>query len=118
MVNDKREIRIFLDKMIIEKEHNFFYKFLANQQSKETRVAFQFIVRSYEVNTVTFESRKFADTFLCVNQYGTHPVCVKKIPPNSSQVQFVVRVQVYIYIHACSYIWLCAMIEWLRTGVV
>ena len=94
MVNNQRETTIFLDQNIIEEKHNFFYKFLTHLQSKfytAANAALQFIVRFYEDNKVTFESRKFDNTFLCVDQNG---VSMKEIPPNSSKVQFVVRMQV------------------------
>jgi hypothetical protein len=94
MVNNQRETTIFLDQKIIEEKHNFFYKFLTYlQPNTAADAALQFIVRSYEDNKVTFESRKFDNTFLCVDQDGIHRVSVKEIPPNSSEVQFVVRVQ-------------------------
>ena len=55
--------------------------------------AFEFIVRPYENKKVTFETRKFAQCFLCCDQNAV--LSVQELPPDSSEVQFVVRVQVY-----------------------
>jgi hypothetical protein len=53
--------------------------------------AFEFIVRPYENKKVTFESRKFGKSFLSVDQNAA--VSVREMPPDSGEVQFVVRVQ-------------------------
>jgi hypothetical protein len=53
--------------------------------------AFEFIVRPYENKKITFESRKFAKSFLSVDQNAA--VSVREMPPDSGEVQFVVRVQ-------------------------
>ena len=57
--------------------------------------AFEFIVRPYENKKVTFESRKFVNSFLSVDQNAV--VSVRELPPDSSEVQFVVRVQVHSF---------------------
>ena len=71
--------------------------FLQNTQYTVGDPAFEFIVRPYENKKVTFESRKFVKSFLSVNQNAA--VSVRELPPDSSEVQFVVRVQVCTYIH-------------------
>ena len=58
--------------------------------------SFEFIIRPYEDKRVTFESRKFAKCFLSVNQSAT--VSVQELPPSSSEIQFVVRVQVSVHL--------------------
>ena len=57
--------------------------------------AFEFIIRPYKDTKVTFESRKFLKSFLAVDQ-NAH-ISVQEMPPDSSEVQFVVRVQVSIH---------------------
>ena len=58
--------------------------------------AFEFIVRPYENKRVTLQSRKFANSFLSVNQSAA--VSVREMPPDSSEVQFAVYVQVCILV--------------------
>ena len=57
--------------------------------------AFEFIVRPHDNKRVTFESRKFGMSFLSVGQNAA--LSVQEMPPDSSEVQFAVRVQVYIH---------------------
>ena len=69
-------------------------------------------MRPYENKKVTFESRKFVKSFLSVDQNAA--VSVREMPPDSSEVQFVVRVQVYTFIHnyVCIYNILCHTITY------
>ena len=60
--------------------------------------AFEFIVRPYENKKVTFESRKFGKSYLSMDQSAV--VSVRELPPDSSEVHFVVRAQVHIINHA------------------
>ena len=45
---------------------------------------------------MTFESTKYAGFYLSVDQSGT--VSVRKLPPDSGEVQFAVRVQVHTFV--------------------
>ena len=100
MVNNQRNISIVFDKKLItEKTFSFFSmlstyfrSFLETYTYAVGNPAFEFVVRSYEDNKVTFESRKFVNSFLSVNQSGE--VSVQVMSPHSSEVQFFVRVQV------------------------
>ena len=64
-------------------------------------------MRPYENKKITFESRKFAKSFLSVDQSAA--VTVREMLPDSSEVQFVVRVQVHTYKILCP--WLYAQSE-------
>ena len=84
--------RTLLYRVLIE------YKYSSqNAQYTVGDPAFEFIVRPHENKKVTFESRKFAKSFLSVDQSAA--VSVRELPPDSSEVQFVVRVQVHTYMY-------------------
>ena len=102
MVTDERNISIVPDKKLITEKHFSFISMLSTYLSSFLRdytyrvgdPAFEFIVQSYEDNKVTFKSRKFANSFLSVNQSGE--VSIQKMSPYSSEAQFAVRVQVHV----------------------
>ena len=81
--------------MLIEYKYSF-----QNTQYTVGDPTFEFIVRPHENKKVTFESRKFAKSFLSVDQSAA--VSVREMPPDSSEVQFVLRVQV----HTCTYVYM------------
>ena len=102
MVDDQRLISIKVRKVkcIVPYKSaysTYIYPF-QNTQYTVGDPAFEFIVRPYENKKVTFESRKFVKSFLSVDQNAA--VSVREMPPDSSEVQFVVRVQVHMYIHS------------------
>ena len=57
--------------------------------------AFEFIVRPYKDTKVTFESRKFLNSFLAVDDKAH--ISVQEMPLDCSEVQFVVRVHVSMH---------------------
>ena len=94
MVDDQRRIFIKVGSVaILYKKVHSTKSFFQNTQYTVGDPAFEFIVRPYENKKVTFESRKFAKSFISVDQNAA--VSVREMPPDSSEVQFVVRVQVY-----------------------
>ena len=103
MVTDERKISIVPDKKLITEKRFSFISMVGTYLSSFLRdytyivgdPAFEFIVQSYEDNKVTFKSRKFANSFLSVNQSGE--VSIQKMSPYSSEAQFAVRVQVHAY---------------------
>ena len=103
MVTDERKISIVPDKKLITEKRFSFISMVGTYLSSFLRdytyivgdPAFEFIVQSYEDNKVTFKSRKFANSFLSVNQSGE--VSIQKMFPYSSEAQFAVRVQVHAY---------------------
>lgn len=64
---------------------------LKNTQYQAGDPSFEFIVRPYKETKVTFESLKFPKSFLAVDQNAQ--VSIQQLQPDSSEVQFVVRVQ-------------------------
>ena len=71
--------------------------FFQNTQYTVGDPAFEFVVRPHENKKVTFESRKFVKSFISVDQNAA--VSVREMPPDSSEVQFAVRVQVRMSMH-------------------
>ena len=95
MIDDRRVISIKVRKVnLLDKKVHSTYSF-QNTQYTVGDPAFEFIVRPYENKKITFESRKFAKSFLSVDQNAA--VSVREMPPDSGEVQFVVRVQVHTY---------------------
>ena len=92
MVDDQRRIcvKVRMVNLPDEKVHSV-YSF-QNTRYAVGDPAFEFIVRPYENKKVTFESRKFGQSYLSVDQNAA--VSVREMPPDSSEVQFVVRMQV------------------------
>ena len=72
--------------------------------------AFEFIVRPYKDTKVTFESRKFFNSFLAVDDKAQ--LSVQEMPPDCSEVQFVVRVQVSI--HQAIFFYIAIFLQKLR----
>ena len=116
MVDDRRLISIKVRKVkcIVPYKSAYNSTYIYPFQNTQYTVgdpAFEFIVRPYENKKVTFESRKFGKSFLSVDQNAA--VSVREMPPDSGEVQFVVRVQVYTFIHnyVCIYNISCHTID-------
>ena len=89
IVDDQR--RICIKVRMVNLPDKKVYSVYSFQNSAVGDPAFEFIVRPHE-NKVTFESRKFGKSYLSVDQNAA--VSVREMPPDSSEVQFVVRMQV------------------------